>query len=37
MKNRKREFCTSGTVRDGGDNAPIYSAVIDPADFRILN
>jgi hypothetical protein len=27
MKNRKRESCTSGTVRDEGGNILIYSAV----------
>ena len=27
MKNRKREICTSGTVRDEGGNILIYSAV----------
>ena len=26
MKNRKREICTSGTVRDEGGNILIYSA-----------
>jgi hypothetical protein len=26
MKDRKREICTSGTVRDGGGNILIYSA-----------
>ena len=26
VKNRMREICTSGSVRDGGGNAPIYSA-----------
>ena len=26
MKNRKRETCTSGTVRDEGGNILIYSA-----------
>ena len=26
MKNRMREICTSGCVRDGGGNIPIYSA-----------
>jgi hypothetical protein len=26
MKNRKREFCTSGSVRDEGGNILIYSA-----------
>jgi hypothetical protein len=26
MKNRKREICTSGTVRDGDGNILIYSA-----------
>jgi hypothetical protein len=26
MKNRVRESCTPGSVRDGGGNAPIYSA-----------
>ena len=28
MKNRMREICTSGSVRDGGGNVPIYSATI---------
>ena len=28
MKNRMREICTSGSVRDGGGNAPIYSALL---------
>ena len=27
MKNRKRESCTSGSVRDEGGNILIYSAV----------
>src|SRR5271166_2720140 len=27
VKNRMREICTSGSVRDGDGNAPIYSAV----------
>ena len=27
MKNRMREICTSGSVRDGDGNAPIYSAL----------
>jgi hypothetical protein len=27
MKNRKRETCTSGTVRDEGGNILIYSAI----------
>ena len=26
MKNRMREICTSGSVRDGDGNVPIYSA-----------
>src|SRR5712675_1989346 len=26
VKNRMREICTSGSVRDGDGNAPIYSA-----------
>jgi hypothetical protein len=26
MKNRKREYCTSGSVRDEGGNILIYSA-----------
>src|ERR1700719_1564219 len=26
VKNRMREICTSGSVRDGGGNDPIYSA-----------
>ena len=26
VKNRMREICTSGSVRDGGGNVPIYSA-----------
>ena len=26
MKNRMREFRTSGSVRDGGGDVPIYSA-----------
>ena len=30
MKNRMREFRTSGSVRDGGGNAPIYSALGAP-------
>jgi hypothetical protein len=31
MKNRVRESCTPGSVRDGGGNAPIYSASRPPA------
>src|SRR5712671_492977 len=27
VKNRMREICTSGSVRDGDGNAPIYSAL----------
>ena len=27
MKNRMREFRSSGSARDGGGNVPIYSAV----------
>jgi hypothetical protein len=27
MKNRKREICTSGTVRDEDGNILIYSAI----------
>src|SRR5271165_877456 len=27
VKNRMREFCTSGTARDGAGNVPIYSAM----------
>ena len=27
MKNRKRESCTSGSVRDEGGNILIYSAI----------
>src|SRR5215469_2847 len=27
VKNRMREICTSGSVRDGDGNAPIYSAI----------
>jgi hypothetical protein len=27
VKNRMREICTSGSVRDGDENAPIYSAL----------
>ena len=30
MKNRMREICTSGSVRDGGGNVPIYSASLLP-------
>ena len=29
MKNRKREICTSGTVRDEDGNILIYSAIMD--------
>ena len=29
MKNRKREICTSGSVRDEDGNILIYSAVVD--------
>src|SRR5260370_19151520 len=28
VKNRMREICTSGSVRDGDGNAPIYSAFV---------
>jgi hypothetical protein len=28
MKNRKRESCTSGSVRDEGGNILIYSAAV---------
>jgi hypothetical protein len=31
MKNRKREICTSGTVRDEDGNILIYSAITEPA------
>jgi len=27
VKNRMREICTSGSVRDGDGNVPIYSAL----------
>jgi len=27
VKNRMREICTSGSVRDGDGNGPIYSAL----------
>jgi hypothetical protein len=30
MKNRKRETCTSGSVRDEDGNILIYSAAIKP-------
>jgi hypothetical protein len=30
VKNRMREICTSGSVRDGDGNAPIYSAFDPP-------
>src|SRR5438874_12813586 len=30
VKNRMREICTSGSVRDGDGNVPIYSAALRP-------
>ena len=41
MKNRMREIRTSGSVRDGDGNVPIYSAVKQPLEYvekpHILN
>ena len=33
MKNRKRETCTSGSVRDEDGNILIYSAVVDAVEL----
>src|SRR4051794_35515511 len=35
VKNRMREICTSGSVRDGDGNAPIYSALGVPDRHQI--
>jgi hypothetical protein len=37
MKNRKREICTSGTVRDEGGNILIYSARRDEAHTHLYS
>jgi hypothetical protein len=36
MKNRTREICTSGTVRDEGGNILIYSANWDRGNVGII-